>query len=279
MAIYKKLLILPALFLICGLSQLQAQAHSQVQAQQLPQSAKTDDSAPSASSSTNEADTEVSTSTENSADNQQIYIHGTQEVALEYPFWDFFFTLGPVLYVNTDSSSAPSPVKFSAGLGFDFFTDKVIAFQPKVSVFTNYYLWDGQYARPAEVENRTALALSFLFDLNATHTWNTKTDFFELGGGISFLARYAFLANGVEKTDSGSSSDTTAGDDVKSINSWFYKDLNFLYPNLSFCYMHRFTENYFAGLETKIYIPIGALKDGRALDTTLVFFGIKVCIK
>lgn len=243
MAIYKKLLLLTAFFLICTFSSAETQ---------------------------NQQDT---------PNDQQLNTSGTEGAALEYSSWDFFFTLGPLLYVNTDSSSAPSPVKFSAGFGFDFFTDRIISFQPKVSAFTNYYLWDGQYARPAEVENRTALSLSFLFDLNAAHKWSFNNDSFELGGGISFLARYAFLANGVEETDSGSSSTATAGDDVKSINSWFYKDLNFLYPNISFCYMHQFTENYSAGLETKVYIPLGALKDGRALDTTLVFFGVKVCIK
>ncbi len=243
MAIYKKLLLLTAFFLICAFASAEAQTQQDI------------------------------------ANDQQLYIRGTEGAALEYSSWDFFFTLGPLLYVNTDSSSAPSPVKFSAGFGFDFFTDRIISFQPKISAFTNYYLWDGQYARPAEVENRTALALSFLFDLNAAHKWSFNNDSFELGGGISFLARYAFLANGVEETDSGSSSTATAGDDVKSINSWFYKDLNFLYPNISFCYMHQFTENYSAGLETKVYIPLGALKDGRALDTTLVFFGVKVCIK
>lgn len=254
MAIYKKLLSLLAFFLISAF----------VSAQKQDSQNQTTDGSANASSST---------------DDQQIYIHGTDGVALEYSSWDFFFTLGPLLYVNTDSSSAPSPVKFCAGLGFDFFTDKIISFQPKISAFTNYYLWDGQYARPAEVENRTALALSLLFDLNAAHTWSFNNDSFELGGGISFFARYAFLANGVEESASGSSSSKTAGDDVKSINEWFYKDLNFLYPNISFCYMHRFTENYSAGLETKIYIPLGALKDGRALDTTLAFLGIKVCIK
>lgn len=253
MAIYKKLLTLAALFLICASGFLNT-----------------------ATAQTKNSSTRTQTNTTN---DEELYNRKTEGVALEYSSWDFFFTLGPLLYVNTDSSSAPSPVKFSAGFGFDFFTDKIISFQPKISAFTNYYLWDGQYARPAEVENRTALALSFLFDLNATHTWRANNDFFELGGGISFLARYAFLANGVEKSDSGSSSTATAGDDVESINSWFYKDLNFLYPNISFCYMHQFTENYSAGLETKVYIPLGALKDGRALDTTLVFFGIKVCIK
>ena len=200
-----------------------------------------------------------------------------EEAAAAHTPWDFFFTLGPSLYVNTDSESAPSPVKFSAGFGADFFNDGVLNFQPKVSVFTNYYLWDGTYARPAEVENRTALALSFLVDLDTTHTWKFSKEYLQVGGGISFLARYAFLASGVSADDTGT--DTTAGNDIDSINSWFYKDLNYLYPNISVCYMHEFTENYLAGLETKIYIPLGALADGRALDTLIAFFGIKICIR
>ena len=195
---------------------------------------------------------------------------------IKLPDSSFFFTMGPALYVNTDSSTAPSPLSFSAGAGFDLFNRNFLNFQPKLSFFTGYYLWDGENARPAEVENRTALALSFLLDLNATHIFRLKKGIIQAGGGLGVLARGAFLAGGVSSGDSGGEEGSTAAEDVKSINRWFYKKLNFLYPNLCFSWQHAFTERYLAGFEAKAYFPLGAALDGRGLDSAMVFFGVKI---
>lgn len=191
--------------------------------------------------------------------------------------WDFFFTLGPILYINTDKDSAPSPVRFSGGAGFDFLKDKTISLQTKLSVFTGYYLWDGKNARPAEIENRTAIVFSGLIDIDATHRWQKGKSIIEAGAGLSFLARAGMLANGVSADDSGGTDSSTAGDDVSAINKWFYSGMNFLYPNIAFSWMHTLDSGWLAGLETKLYIPLGAIADGRALDTMIIFAGIKIC--
>ncbi len=191
--------------------------------------------------------------------------------------WDFFFTLGPALYINTDKDSAPSPVSLTGGAGFDFLKDKAISLQPKLSFFTGYYLWDGENARPAEIENRTAIVLSALLDLDAVHRWRTGKNIIEAGAGLSFLARAGMLANGVSQDDSGGTESSTAGDDVSSINRWFYSGMNFLYPNIAFSWMHTLESGWLAGLETKLYFPLGAIADGRALDTMIIFAGIKIC--
>jgi len=196
----------------------------------------------------------------------------SQEEKTEFKLknWDFFFTLGPVIYVNTDSDSAPSPIMFSGGIGFDFFNDKPVSFQPKLSFFSNYYLWDGENARPAEIENRTAQVLSFLLDLDASHTWFFKSSALQAGGGLGILGRFGFLANGV---------DSTYSNDVSSINSWFWKKLNFIYPNINISWMRRLESQWHAGFETRLYIPAGALIDGRGLDTMMVSFGVRVLSK
>lgn len=191
--------------------------------------------------------------------------------------WDFFFTLGPSLYINTDKNSAPSPVSFCGGAGLDLFKSSAISLQPKLSIFTNYYLWNGEYARPAEIENRTAIVFSFLLDIDAVHRWNTGKNIIEAGAGLSFLARAGMLANGVNSEDSGGTENSTAGKDISSINKWFYKDMNFLYPNLMFSYMRMLESRWLAGFETKLYFPLGAMIDGRALDTMIIFAGIKIC--
>ena len=190
--------------------------------------------------------------------------------------WDFFFTLDPCIYMNADDKSAPSPIMFSGGLGLDFFNDKAVSFQPKLSFFTNYFLWNGNNARPAEVENRTAQVLNFLIDLDAVHTWLFKNSALQAGGGISVLARFAFLANGVNSSDSGGTDTSTAGDDVSSINSWFYSNLNFLYPNLNISWMRKMESQWIAGFEGRFYFPLGALTDGRGFDTMMISLGVKV---
>ena len=179
--------------------------------------------------------------------------------------WDFFFTLDPCLYVNTDSESAPSPIQFSGGIGLDFFNDRAVSFQPKLSFFTNYFLWNGSNARPAEVENRTAQVFNFLFDLDAVHTILFKNSALQAGGGISILARFAVTASGVDGSD-----------DVSKINSWFYEDLNFLYPNLNLSWMRKMESQWIAGFETRVYFPLGAISSGRGLDTMILSLGVKV---
>ena len=184
--------------------------------------------------------------------------------------WDFFFTLGPMVYVNTDSKSAPSPIMFGGGLGFEFFNNHYINFQPKFTFFTNYYLWDGKNARPAEIENRTALALSCLLDLDASHTWIFEKNALQAGAGISFLGRFGLLANGVDESEK---------DSVKSINSWYYQSMNFLYPNIAVSWMRKLDSKWHAGFEGRIYIPLGAIADGRGFDTMIATLGVKVCSK
>lgn len=195
--------------------------------------------------------------------------------------WDYFFTLGPGIYINTESTkkSAPSPIFFSGGVGFDFFNDKIINFQSKITFFTNYYLWTGQNARPAEIENRTAFALSFLVDFDASKTVYFTKSALQFGAGISVLARYAFLANGVDKEDSGGTSSQNAGEDVKSINKWFFSNMNFLYPNITISYLRLLESKWHAGLESRFYIPLGSMKDGRGLDTMIISLSAKLCSK
>ncbi len=195
--------------------------------------------------------------------------------------WDFFFTLGPMGMLNTneDTAGAPSPIMFSGGIGFEFFNDKPVNFQPKISFFSCYYLWDGEKAIPAEVENRTSLVPSLLLDLDLSHTWIINKNAIQAGAGISVLGRYGLLANGVNEDDRGGTDTSTAGKDVKSINSWFYQDLNFLYPNITISWMRQLESKWHAGLEARFYIPLGSLTSGNGLNNSLAFLGIKVCSK
>ncbi len=195
--------------------------------------------------------------------------------------WDFFFTLGPSVYVNTGSSktSAPNPVSFTPGIGFDFFNGKAIGLQTALSFFSTYNLWDGQNARPAEVENREANTINFLLDIDGTKKFTLDKNIFELSAGAGFLIRYGFLANGVNGDEAGTTSGKTVKDDINSINDWYYTGMNFLYPNVGFCWLRDFEGKWNAGLSLKYYVPLGALMDGRGMDTSIIAISVKALRK
>ncbi len=181
--------------------------------------------------------------------------------------YSLIFTMGPILTVNTEDStkSAPSPIAFSCGFGAKLNKDNKYSFEPRVSFFKNYYLWDGKNALPAEVENRTATVLSFLFDLPVVYNFKKKDNYyFEAGGGIALLARYGILSNGVNSSDYGASGD--AGGDVSEINKWLLKPAHMIFPELTGAWNYKVSDRLDAGLEGRIYIPI----DGKLLDKMMI---------
>ncbi|MBR4464739.1 MAG: hypothetical protein IKS40_09015 [Treponema sp.] len=182
----------------------------------------------------------------------------------------FFLSAGPLLMVNADSSkkSAPSPIMFSGGAGATLFQNLPVAFQPRLTFFMHYYLWDGECARPAEIENRTATVLSFLLDLNVVKIFRYQKHTFQAGGGLSLLARFGILSAGLEESGSGLSG--TNSSDLSEINSWFWSGARFLYPDLTFCWLYDLPRGWKAGLSAHVYIPMGSLADGRGMDGTLI---------
>ena len=194
-------------------------------------------------------------------------------------FYTLFFTAGPMLMLNTDSSthSAPEPIMFAGGIGADFFNSKPVRAQARLSFFTNYYFWDGEKARPAEVENRTATVLSFLLDTCAVYPINRGAATYAFGAGLGFLARYGVLSNGVESSDSGSSDQLTAEKDVSSINSWLWKDLRYLYPEFTFSYTHAIpSTDLTVGADFRFYLPLGSLMKGNGMDASLFSLAFKL---
>ena len=195
-----------------------------------------------------------------------------------------FFTFGPKLMVNTDDStkSAPSPIMYSLGIGGDFFFKNSITLEAHGSFFTNYYLWDGENAQPAEVENRTATVLSCMFDLTGGYTWKcgaSKRHFLNLSGGIGFLARYGILSSGVNNDDKNRDGNSTASEDLSSINDTFFNDLNFLYPELSFSYSYILSDTWKIGGEFRGYVPIGSLSNGKGIDSMIFSLALKLSYK
>ncbi len=190
-----------------------------------------------------------------------------------------FLTFGPLLMLNTDNTSngAPSPILYSFGGGADFYFYDDFFAEPRLSFFTNYYLFDGENAQPAEIENRTASALSFMLDLTAGRRFEFGKHTLLASGGAGILARFAFLAGDVDSSDSGTTNGSTAGDDVSSINSWFWSNLNFFYPQLNLCYLYKITDALKIGCDFRAYIPLSSILSQNGLDGMIFSLAAKLC--
>ena len=189
---------------------------------------------------------------------------------------DFTVTFEPTLIINTDNpkNSAPAPIVYPLSFGIVFPKETFISFQPRISFFTNYYLWNKNGAYPAEIENRTATAFSFLLDFPAALTFNpAEKHFIDAGIGPSILARFAVLSHSVHGSDAGYNGNN-ASDDVSEINRYFWKDANFLFIDTYCAYLYKFTEQLKAGLELKFYIPC-SIFSGNDLNSAMISLGIK----
>lgn len=186
--------------------------------------------------------------------------------------YSWIFAMSPLMILNTSgaTSSAPSPVVFSCGIGAKLRRDEKVSFEPRVSFFRNYYLWDGKKAAPAEVENRTATVFSFLIDLPAVYNFEKKgSHYFTAGGGLALLARYGILSNGVNASDKGGSG--SASGDVEEINSYLTAANRIIYPELTGSWNYKISERLDAGFEARLYIPLG----GSGLDSMMFAIGTR----
>lgn len=191
----------------------------------------------------------------------EAYPEDTRQATLEPEKAVFFFTLGPIGLLNTDTLSAPSPILTSCGFGASIPVNNWFAVAPSLSAFTTYYLWredtSGSRAYPAEVENRTALVPSALIELPAVFYARTEKSTFSLGLGATFLARYAFLADSVPQSEAG---------DIALMNSFFYSGLRFLYPSMFLAYDYTTGSGMKAGVMLRAWLPLDSLLEGRGLD-------------
>ena len=163
---------------------------------------------------------------------------------------------------------------YSMGIGIQWPADSFVSFQPRISFFTNYYLWDGERALPAEVENRTAIALSLMIDIPAVLSVAVNKNIFQGGLGLGFLARYGFLPAGVSSSDTGTTG--SASGDVKEINDWFWSDFRYLYPELLVGWMYEVGDRVRTGLEARFYMPMESFVSGRGLDTAIISISAKI---
>lgn len=189
---------------------------------------------------------------------------------------DFFLCFEPALIINTrdTSESAVSPIVYPISFGAVFFKTKPVTFQPRLSFFANYYLWENDKAYPAEIENRTAAVFSFLLDLPAVYTLNLKEKHhMDFAFGPAFNFRIITLANGVSGSDAGSTG--TADGDVSEIRSYLWGNGNFVYLSTYTSYLYSVSDRLQVGPEFRFYISCGQLFSGNGFDSSMLSLGIK----
>ena len=191
---------------------------------------------------------------------------------------EWFLNFDHIFIFRTIESVTDTPyftMAFPFTVGFVFPADTKLNFQPKISFFSEYFLWDGNNAFPAKQEDSTNIAFCFLIDLPANYTYTLKEKhIFEGKTGPSFDIRFSKTMNGLNSSDE--SAGGTVAEDVREINSLFWKNANFLYWNFSLSYMYAFVRGIKAGPEARFYIPLGSVLSGNGMNGYMISAGLKV---
>jgi len=151
--------------------------------------------------------------------------------------------------------SAPSPVLFSFGLGFDLGFYETFAFRPDLQFSGSYYLLQDTSALPASPENRTAYVTSILLDMPVCYIVPIKKTQFYFGAGLALYIRAAFLASKVPSSEKES---------VTAINQYFWSNARFLYPSLQLGWDFLTSKDSSFGFNAKILFPLGNAGNSEA---------------
>ena len=193
---------------------------------------------------------------------------------------DFVFGIEPLLAINTHIKnsegkfiSAPSPISMPLYIGLAIPNYTPLSFQPSLRFFAGYNLVCDNMVLPAEVENRTGLTLNFLLNLPIVFKLNYKDKYsWSILAGIAGLFRYAILPSNVSSSAPGFTG--TVQSDIDFMNSWYYKNLRFLYLSAGIDWLFYYgTTKY--GPELSVFFPISTFSD-KSIDGMMVGVGIKV---
>lgn len=192
---------------------------------------------------------------------------------------DFVFGVAPLVYINSHTKSsdgkfisAPSPMHFPVYIGLSVPNYTAISFQPTLRFFMSYNLvYDGMVL-PAEVENRTGLTFNFLANLPIVFKLNYKNKYsWSILAGFAGLFRFATTPSNVKPDENGATG--TVKSDIDYMNSWFYKNVRFLYVSAAIDWLFYYgTTKY--GPEFSVFFPISTFTD-KSIDGLMIGVGIK----
>lgn len=225
--------------------------------------------------------------TENSTSEEDVNLKGEEfhqsDSFLDFiQSMDFVLQMEPAVYLNpnkTNSSgqivSAPSPIVYPISIGILWPNYTFIAMQPTLSFFMMNHLWYDGMALPAEIENRTTTTLCFMLNLPVVFSLYFQKFHFQLEAGLGIFMRFGLKASGVEDSDYGYSG--SAGSDISNINSWFWKDMHWLYLTTGGSWMYHVNDKLKIGPVANIYLPIGTLINQASVNGLVISVGFRIC--
>ena len=193
---------------------------------------------------------------------------------------DFVFGVAPLVSINTHTKSgdgkfisAPSPMHFPIYMGLSIPNYTPISFQPSLRFFMSYNLVYEDMVLPAEIENRTGRTFNFLVNLPVVFKLNYRNKYsWSILAGLAGLIRFSTVPSNVDAQEPGFTG--TVQSDVDFMNSWFYKNVRFLYVSAAIDWMFYYgTTKY--GPELSIFFPISTFAD-KSLDGMMFGVGVKV---
>lgn len=190
---------------------------------------------------------------------------------------DFIFGFEPTVYVNAHPKtiSAPSPIVYPLYIGFNWPNDTFISFEPSFRYFSTYYLVNQDMVLPAEIENRTVISYSCMFNVPVVFRFSFWDKFdVKLNTGLGFLIRIPSLADGVASDDAGYYG--TAQDDYEYIKNWLVLSWRFLYLSGGVDCLFKITDTLSIGPELSLYLPVGTIFSDWTVDGMMVSIGLKI---
>jgi len=193
---------------------------------------------------------------------------------------DFVFGVAPILSINTHTKnsegkfiSAPSPIAIPVYIGLAIPNYTAVSFQPSLRFYTTYNLIYEDQVLPAEIENRTGLTLSFLLNLPVVFKLNFQNKYsMSISTGLAGLFRAAVTPANVKDSDAGFTGSVRS--DLDYMNSWFYKNMRFLYLSAGIDWLFYYGKTKY-GPELAAFLPFSLFTD-KSLQGFLISLGIKV---
>ena len=189
-------------------------------------------------------------------------------------FWDradVFVELTPSFMINNESKtiSAPNPAFFPIVAGFSYPNDTFFSVEPTFSFFYTNCLVYNKTVVPAEIENRTATALSFMLNIPAVFTINfNNISKIKLCPGAALLFRIPIPASGIDATEIQS--------DLSVMRLWFYEKGRFAYLSFKASWTFEHIEKLSFGPVVAIYYPLITSIAEKTFSGTIISAGLRL---
>ncbi|UTC74212.1 hypothetical protein E4O03_08130 [Treponema sp. OMZ 792] len=191
---------------------------------------------------------------------------------------DFGFYIGTAIIFSSLKKHTAPPMGTALNLGaeYEYKGISTLSIVPSLDFSLFHY---GLYKKKAyicEIENRSALTMSFLLDVPFLVRLEFKPWTISMGGGLAFFMRFGLLEPGIKPDDPGTEGLKTS-EEVKEINRYFWQQGRFIYPSLRIKAEYTLPSGWKAGVQLKTYLPLSNIWDklkNKSSDGLMIQAGI-----